>query len=275
MKQKPKIQIPKHWKLNSDGSYDVCTNVIVRDEYIQDGKFLMRFNKVLGDFICGNSKLKTLYGSPREVKRGFYCHFSGITSLKGSPEIVDGNFVCAYTKITSLEGGPKRVGRDYNCSSCELVSLMGAPRKVGRDFNCSNNALINLKHSPKVGRDFDCSENELTTLKGIPKIIPGNLYCSKNPLKTFEDVPDVQEQLLIGQVDYEVQNRTLPAELLPILGLFGSGITDDMVDQIDWAAVSGMLYKYAKWIPKDSRIAHINMTQQQERELKILQMSWL
>lgn len=273
---KPKIQIPKHWKLNSDGSYDVCTNVIVRDVYVRDGKLLMRFNKVMGDFIMfGNSKLRTLYGSPREVKGDFYCHSSGISSLKGAPEIVGGNFVCAYTKITSLEGGPKKVGRNYNCASCELVSLMGAPRKVGRDFNCSNNALVNLKHSPEVGRDFDCSGNELTTLKGIPKTIPGNLYCSKNPLKTFEDLPDVQEQLLIGQVDYKVQNRILPAELLPILGLFGSGITDDMVDQIDWLGVSGILYKYAKWIPRDTRIKHINMTSQQERELKALQMSWI
>lgn len=44
---------------------------------------------------------------------------------------------------------------------------------------------------------------------------------------------------------------------------------------INWAGVSGSIYSYEQWIPKSSRIEHINMTPKQEYELRALQMTWV
>ena len=123
-------------------------------------------------FYCGNNKLTSLYGSPREVKGDFGCSGNQLTSLKGAPEKVGGNFKCTYNKLTSLEGAPERVGWDFNCTYNKLTSLKGAPREVRGGFYCN--------------------DNKLTSLEGAPKGVKGNFICDKNKNKfTKEDVRKV------------------------------------------------------------------------------------
>ena len=177
--------IPKYWKLNSDGTYDVNGDVYNLTKFKQfisdDGKLTIKFNKVTGDFNCSASRLTSLEGCPKEVGKDFYCSYNELSSLKDSPEKVGGDFECMYNKLTSLEGAPKEVTGDFVCVMDGLTSLEGAPEKVGGNFKCQYNKLTSLKGSPKeVGGSFYCPNNNLSSLKGAPEKVSGNFYCSEN-----------------------------------------------------------------------------------------------
>jgi hypothetical protein len=103
----------------------------------------VRFGIVTGFFDCGNNKLTTLEGSPKEV---------------------GGYFVCSSNKLTDLTGSPNTVGGYFDCSNNELTSLEGSPKEV-------------------YGGDFDCSNNyKLRSLEGAPELIEGEFYCEKTPV---------------------------------------------------------------------------------------------
>ena len=102
VKYTPPIRpIPKSWKLNSDGTYDVNDDVNL-EEYEQfvshDGKLTIKFNKVIGNFICRTLKLTSLEGCPKEVSEEFDCSYNKLTSLKGCPKEVGGDFYCNSNK---------------------------------------------------------------------------------------------------------------------------------------------------------------------------------
>lgn len=133
--QQDNIQIPKTWKLNSDGTYDTNASVALDKTFVDaNGKLKVKFNK---------------------AKYNFDCSAIGLTSLEGCPKYVGGEFSCEDNELVSLEGGPKYAG-SYNCEFNKLTSLKGAPEKVKWDFICSNNkTLESLEGCPKeVGGTF-------------------------------------------------------------------------------------------------------------------------
>ena len=69
--------IPKSWKLNSDGSYNVNGDVDLEQfKHLvgSDGKLTVKFNKVTGDFYCMDLNLTSLEGCPEKVGGSFYCN---------------------------------------------------------------------------------------------------------------------------------------------------------------------------------------------------------
>ena len=154
--------IPKSWKLNSDGTYDVNDDVNLEEcEQIIDpnGKLTIKFNKVTGNFICGDNKLTSLKGCPKEVGGNFGCGDNKLTSLEGCPEKVGGDFDCGFNKLTSLKGCPEKVGGSFDCGDNKLTSLEGAPKEIGGDFYCRGNkgkrfTKSDVKKVCKVGNDI-------------------------------------------------------------------------------------------------------------------------
>ena len=175
-----------------------------------------------------------------------------LTTLKGCSEIVKGGINCNTNKLTTLKGLPKEIGGSLECTQNRLTSLEGAPMVVGGDFDCSSNQLTSLEGLPESIRgEFKCQANKLVVLKKVPRGAT-KINCYDNPLSTIS----------IGILQF----------------LTTSNKFSDLIKQIhyiDWAEVSGSIYSYEQWIPKSSRIEHINMTPQQARELKALQLSWV
>ena len=107
--------VEKRWKKNSDETYDIncnymhdclydCSNPIASDE------FLIKFNKINGDFRASNMQF---------------------ISMKNCPEIVKGSFDFSGNNISSLEGCPKIVEKDFYLQrNNEKVFSESAIRKI-------------------------------------------------------------------------------------------------------------------------------------------------
>jgi hypothetical protein len=176
------------WNGDFDG-YDCDYDISVGSDILQNGKLLIRFANVRGNFRC-NTRLTSLIGCPEYVKGNFDCHLCDLTSLKGAPKKVVGNFDCSNCKLTSLEGAPEEVWGDFLCHSNNLTTLVGAPEYVGGDFDCSLNQLKTLKGAPQEGgMNFNCSMNPLVSLKGAQASITGDFRCADCKLKTLEGAP--------------------------------------------------------------------------------------
>ena len=131
------------------GGYD-CDSDITPDECIvSDGKLLIKFGHVKGNFDCDDFPLTTLEGAPREVDGNFYCIGIMLTSLEGAPKKVGGNFDCNSNNLTTLEGAPNKVGGGFYCNDNNLTTLDGAPKEVDGGFYCSGNPnLVLPKEKP-------------------------------------------------------------------------------------------------------------------------------
>lgn len=103
------------WKFDCDHT------VIIYEDLVENGKLIINFGTVNGDFYCDNIKL---------------------TTLEGCPSKVDGHFVCSENKLTSLKGGPSEVGGHFICYSNQLTSLDGAPSYIAGDFYYNDNPVI-------------------------------------------------------------------------------------------------------------------------------------
>ena len=197
--------IPKSWKLNSDGTYDVNDDVDLgkfKQFVDSNGKLTIKFKKVTGNLICsaigGTLELTSLKGCPEKVGGDFNCGFNDLTSLEDCPKEVGGNFDCRFNDLTSLEGCPEKVGGDFYCHSNKLTSLEGCPKEVGGNFDCRFNDLTSLEGCPeKVSAYFDCGNNKLTSLEGCPKEVGGDFYCKGNKGKRFTK-SDVKKVCKVG-----------------------------------------------------------------------------
>lgn len=201
--------IPKSWKLNSNGTYDVNDDVDLgkfKQFVDSNGKLTIKFNKVTGNFICGTVddtlELSSLEGCPEKVGGDFICGFADLTSLEGCPKEVGGNFDCRFNNLTSLKGCPEKVGGGFDCHGNKLTSLEGAPKEVDGNFDCHNSKLTSLEGCPeKVGGYFDCGDNKLTSLEGAPKEVSGDFYCRGNKGKRFTK-SDVKKVCKVGNKIY-------------------------------------------------------------------------
>ena len=77
---------------NSDESIDIEGSVDLNGLKLK--KLPLKFNKVSGNFYCGNNQLTSLEGSPKEVGGFFNCSSNNLTSLEGAPKKVGGDFWC-------------------------------------------------------------------------------------------------------------------------------------------------------------------------------------
>lgn len=142
--------------VDGDVKYDILS------EFVKDGRLIIKFGKVKGNFDCRWCELTTLEGCPEEVLGDFICASNKLTSLVGGPKIVGGHFRCGYNQITSLEGCPEEI-KNFNCSDNQLTSLVGAPKIVNGQFDCSNNQLTSLDGMPEKVADIFWA-------KGNPKL---------------------------------------------------------------------------------------------------------
>ena len=122
-----------------------------------------------------------------------------------------------------------------------------------------------------VGGDFDCSSNQLISLEGVPESIRGEFNCQANKLVILNKLPR-------GVTELIYYCNPLNSISIKILQPLSSNRISELIKKIryiNWAGVSGSIYSYEQWIPKSSRIEHINMTPKQEYELRALQMTWV
>lgn len=100
---------------------------------------LFKFGSCKSMEVVNVRDLVSLEGAPQEVEGDCkICICPNLKSLKGSPKNIKGNFECTHTGIISLEDGPTEVGGDYKVNdNDDLKTLKGAPKKVYGDFDCS------------------------------------------------------------------------------------------------------------------------------------------
>jgi hypothetical protein len=89
--------------------YTICTddqglyidvNGSVFLSYFYSDFFTLRFGSVMGHFDCGDGRLTSLEGCPREVSGYFACNNNELTSLEGCPTKVGGSFFCGGNKLS-------------------------------------------------------------------------------------------------------------------------------------------------------------------------------
>ena len=125
------------------GLYDCDGNVKVEKDLVSpDGKLVVKFGVVKGDFDCSYINLTSLIGAPQKVGKGFYCYENQLTSLEGAPQEVGQSFYCYENQLTSLKGSPQKVGGGFDCHNNKLTSLEGEPKVVCESFDCHANKLI-------------------------------------------------------------------------------------------------------------------------------------
>ena len=131
-------------------------------------------------------------GSTLDVVTGNFRGFCNVKlkSLKGSPKEIKEFTIWGCDSLTSLEGGPEKatIFTCYNCKS--LTSLKGAPKEVENTFDCSNTNIENLEGAPEKLLNLLCTEcSQLTSLKGCPHVTK-SLYINKcNNLTSLEYIP--------------------------------------------------------------------------------------
>jgi hypothetical protein len=100
----------KKYKLiqNPDGSFDCDGTVIVYEDLIDNGKLIIKFNIVNGDFFSTNNKLTSLHGAPKEVGGTFYCDFNPDLIISSMPKSFE-TFICQYNNLNPNSKSTKYV----------------------------------------------------------------------------------------------------------------------------------------------------------------------
>jgi len=137
--------------INEDKSVQVFDDVYIKPELVKNGKLIINFDKIYGNFCIQELHL---------------------TSLDGCPKFITGNFTCDLNDLPNLINGPITVAGYYACSNNKLTSLEGCPNIIHGDFFVNYNFLKNLKHTPaKINGKGVFSYNMLTSLEGCPKYV--------------------------------------------------------------------------------------------------------
>ena len=89
----------ENYTINGDGSIDVNGEVNLCFNDLTELPLI--FNKITGDFDCGNNRLTSLKGSPRWVGGYFNCSLNNLTSLEFSPDYVGSGFFCGGNDLTN------------------------------------------------------------------------------------------------------------------------------------------------------------------------------
>jgi hypothetical protein len=159
--------------VNDDLTVDVDNRVYINKKI---KTFKVQFNQIQGSFVCSNTDLISLEGSPKIVKDTFNCSDNNLTSLKYSPQMILGNFICSFNQLTSLKGSPNKVGRLFEAASNQLTNL---------DF-CPEATIIDVNENPikNIGNNilqFEVSFNH-SCFANSTKIEEFQSYYKKNQL---------------------------------------------------------------------------------------------
>ena len=157
---------------------------------------------VVGDFDCGQERLKTLSGVKfGKVSGDFDCRNNQLTSLEGAPLEVGGYFECERNQLTSLEGAPQEVRGIFSCEKNRLTTLKGAPQKVGEHFVCDvfrlRDGEWNLNGWLKVLKEGSSEAQKLISTLMSPEVL--NKEIQKDPagmimkLKSVWNSPDFKD----------------------------------------------------------------------------------
>ena len=299
-KEKGEFIPPKNWTEISNGVYDVEGDVIgynIPNLIDPSGKLRVKFRKVSGscsltacgmttlegcpkivggNFYCGWNGLENLQGGPTYVGGDYECHTNNLVSLVGAPTKILGDFTCANNYLTSLDGAPKEVKGRFICASNKLKTLIGGPELVGGTYCCDYNQLENLKGAPyEVGRDFTCSHNNLKSLRDCTFSVKGDIVCSYNNISDLEYTRESDNVLNYGigenpgithlpgkEGGYVIEAKVLPG----CAYMIKNGKLHDEPISIDWKGFTRPLEQYTRWIPRNKRVNHLNMTQEQWRD---------
>lgn len=134
--------------INYRGLYDckykneICVDIDKYPGIIENGRLTINFGRINGSFVCNDSCLTTLEGSPKYVGGGFYCNNNILSSLEGSPKYVGKSFWCANSTLLNLKGSPKYVGGSFSFCNNNVLNLNDCPEFVGNNFICYNNRVI-------------------------------------------------------------------------------------------------------------------------------------
>jgi len=86
----------KYGLIYNNGVFDYEKNntLNVLRDLVENGKFIIKFGHIKGNFDCSNNELNTLQNGPNSVSQNFYCYANQLTSLQYAPSNVGANFVC-------------------------------------------------------------------------------------------------------------------------------------------------------------------------------------
>lgn len=189
--------LEKHPK-NAKGKIDVDGDVEVKGWMVKDGKLLVSFGRVTGNFefrvYPWEGTVTTLEGSPEYVGGNYSCMGTNISSFDGAPKEVGGKFDCkGKPNITTLKGLPK--AHDYELTSLgNLKSLAGSPKEVEGNFDIEYcTSLRTLRGAPrKVGGNFNfIGCRSLKSLDWAPEYVGGNVYLADTEFK----IDDYREEV--------------------------------------------------------------------------------
>ena len=190
-----------HYLINQDGSIDVSESVDLSIRQLRS--IPLKFNKVIGEFICAHNYLTTLKGSPRWVRDDCSFMNNNLSTLKGITPVIGGSLMVGGNRLkkinylpdfkgslhigsnylTSLSGLPNEIHGSFTCRINSLTSLEGCPQIIDGSLDCEFNNLTTLEFGPQtVKEDYFCRYNKLTDFIGFPKYFYGIIFSEENPV---------------------------------------------------------------------------------------------
>ena len=161
-----------------------------------------------GDLNCSRCTSLESLGSTLDVVTGNFRGFCNVKlkSLKGSPKEIKEFTIWGCDSLTSLEGGPEKA-TIYTCYNCKsLTTLKGAPKEVENTFDCSNTNIENLEGAPEKLLNLLCTEcSQLTSLKGCPHVTKSLYINSCSNLKSLEYIP-LQNEYVISMYNTPIED---------------------------------------------------------------------
>lgn len=188
-------------------------NVMLSDKKDENGNALtkipIKFEKVLGNFICKNMSLTSLNNSPTTVTGDFDCSNNSLKNLVGGPEYVYGTYYAMNCGIESLKG--IYTVKNLNISNNRLTNLDSTGGKqqnllITGDGNFSNNLINSLDSNIDIYGELNLSKNYITHNSfevddgGIlPKLYSNASLIINNQLNEFKlDVTIIRKKLLLN-----------------------------------------------------------------------------
>lgn len=184
-----------------DGSWVMRRNLILRDKspIVENGRFIVKFKEIIGNFNCSGQKLTSLEGCPEEIGGNFWCGVNYLQTLKGGPKKVGGNYECGHNKITSLFSLKDVEYNSLDVSYNKLKDFKYLPKEIKGELNMEGNQLTSLEGMPQTGEEADFSHNMLETLYGYKIPLNGN------SIKLFNNNITISEKDFVSYMYYDIR----------------------------------------------------------------------
>jgi len=122
-----------HYK-DDEGFWWVGEELEIRNDWVINGKLIIKFAEVRGDLNAERRGLKSLEGFPKVIKGHLSLIGNKLENFNNSPIWkIDGTLYASQNNLTSLEGLPETVGNLYYHNNIKLETLYGAPISLKTD----------------------------------------------------------------------------------------------------------------------------------------------